>query len=227
MLTVIEQVLTPAEIAEFRRQLAQGDWQDGALSAGARAASVKQNQQLNDHSELARSLSNHLVQRLGSHPLFVSAALPERIYPPKFNCYRDGGHYGTHVDAAVMALDEGRATLRSDLSATLFLTEPDDYDGGELTIETNFGAQQIKLAAGDLVLYPSSSLHRVEPVTRGERVSSFFWVQSLVADGGKRSLLFDLDQSIQGLSATQPSDNPDLLRLTGVYHNLLRGWALT
>ena len=227
MLSIIEQVLSPAELGEFRHQLAQGDWQDGTLSAGARAASVKQNQQLNDGSELARRLSHRVLQRLGNHPVFVSAALPERIYPPKFNRYRDGGHYGTHVDAAVMAYDEGRTTLRSDLSATLFLTDPDDYEGGELTIETSFGAQQIKLAAGDLVLYPSSSLHRVEPVTRGERVSSFFWVQSLVADAGKRSLLFDLDQSIQGLSTAQAPDNPDLLRLTGIYHNLLRSWAAT
>ncbi|WP_430415636.1 Fe2+-dependent dioxygenase [Marinobacter adhaerens] len=225
MLTVIEQVLTPAEINEFRHQLQRGDWQDGALSAGARAASVKHNQQLSDHTEVARKLSHHLLQRLGSHPLFVSAALPERIYPPKFNRYRDGGHYGTHVDAAVMAFDEGRITLRSDLSVTLFLTDPDDYDGGELTIETGFGTQQIKLAAGDLVLYPSSSLHRVEPVTRGERVSSFFWVQSLVADDGKRSLLFDLDQAIQGLTPDRPPQDPELLRLTGVYHNLLRTWA--
>lgn len=225
MLTVIEQVLTPAEIAEFRHQLQLADWQDGVLSAGARAASVKQNQQLNDRSELARKLSNHLMQRLGGHPLFVSAALPERIYPPRFNRYRNGGHYGTHVDAAVMALDEGRTTLRSDLSATLFLTAPEDYDGGELTIETSFGAQQIKLAAGELVLYPSSSLHRVEPVTRGERVSSFFWVQSMVGDAGKRSMLFDLDQSIQALASDRSHNDPDLLRLSGVYHNLLRTWA--
>ncbi|WP_304640578.1 Fe2+-dependent dioxygenase [Pseudomonas sp.] len=225
MLTLIEQVLTTEEVSRFRAHLDAADWQDGLLTAGSLAAGVKRNQQLDEQSDLAIELGNHILRRLGSHPLFISAALPERIYPPKFNRYAGGGHYGAHVDGAVMPLPGSRDTLRSDLSATLFLCEPEEYEGGELTIETAFGAQQVKLAAGDMVLYPSSSLHRVEPVTAGARVCSFFWIQSMVRDEGKRTLLFDLDQSIQGLTPQQQSGDQDILRLTGVYHNLLRRWA--
>lgn len=225
MLTLIEQVLTTEEVSRFRAHLDAADWQDGLLTAGSLAAGVKHNQQLDEQSDLAIELGNHILRRLGSHPLFISAALPERIYPPKFNRYAGGGHYGAHVDGAVMPLPGSRDTLRSDLSATLFLCEPEEYEGGELTIETAFGAQQVKLAAGDMVLYPSSSLHRVEPVTAGARVCSFFWIQSMVRDEGKRTLLFDLDQSIQGLTPQQQNGDQDILRLTGVYHNLLRRWA--
>ncbi|QJD58133.1 Fe2+-dependent dioxygenase [Pseudomonas sp. gcc21] len=225
MLMVIDNVLSKDEVRECRRHLDQADWQDGSHTAGTLAAGVKQNRQIDANATIAVELGNHIVRRLGSHPLFISAALPEKIYPPRFNSYSDGGHYGAHVDGAVMPLPGSHGTLRSDLSATLFLSEPEEYDGGELTIETAFGAQQIKLAAGDLVLYPSTSLHRVEPVTRGTRVCSFFWIQSMVRDEGKRSLLFDLDQSIQGLTPRQPKADPDILQLTGVYHNLLRRWA--
>ncbi len=225
MLTLIEQVLSADEVRQFRTHLEGAQWVDGRVTAGTRSASVKQNLQLDEDSDLAIQLGNHILKKLGHHPLFLSAALPEKIYPPKFNCYRDGGRYGAHVDAAVMPLRATRSSLRSDLSATLFLTEPDEYEGGQLTIETEFGAQQVKLAAGDMVLYPSSSLHRVEPVTRGARVCSFFWIQSMVRDEGERTLLFDLDQSIQALSVGRPADDDEILRLTGVYHNLLRRWA--
>lgn len=226
MLLVIEQLLAKTEVADFRGQLDSANWRDGRDSAGSLSAQVKSNQQLAEQDPLAISLGNRILQRLGNHPLFLSAALPARIYPPKFNRYAGGGHYGVHVDSAVMAISGTPLMLRSDLSATLFLSEPDDYDGGELTIETRFGAQAVKLAAGDLVLYPSTSLHQVTPVSRGARVSAFFWIQSMVADQGQRELLFDLDQSIQGLRASHHSDQqPQILQLTGVYHNLLRRWA--
>ena len=225
MLTVIEQVLTGEEVAAFRTTLAADVWEDGAASAGSRSVAVKRNLQLPERSPTAVDLGNRILRKLGSHPLFISAALPERIYPPKFNLYRGGGHYGAHVDAALMRVADRNMTLRTDLSATLFLSEPEEYDGGELTIEGEYGAQEIKLAAGDLVLYPSSSLHQVTPVTRGERIASFFWVQSAVPDGSARTLLFDLDQAIQALSAERPKDDPEIDRLTHVYHNLLRRWA--
>jgi len=225
MLTVIDNLLSKNEVQQCRQHLNQAEWQDGSKTAGSLAAEVKQNQQLDENTKVAIELGNHLLRRLGSNALFVSAALPAKIYPPKFNSYSGGGHYGAHVDGAVMSLPGNLGTLRSDLSATLFLCEPDEYEGGELTIETGFGAQHVKLAAGDLVLYPSSSLHRVEPVTRGERVCSFFWVQSMVRDEGRRTLLFEMDQSIQALTPRQPKTDPDILQLNGVYHNLLRRWA--
>lgn len=225
MLMTIDHVLSKDEVRQFRAHLDRAEWQDGLKTAGTLASGVKQNQQLDDNSAIAIELGNHILRRLGNHPLFISAALPEKIYPPKFNRYSEGGHYGAHVDGAVMPLPGNHGTLRSDLSATLFLCEPDEYDGGELTIETEFGAQQVKLEEGDMVLYPSSSLHRVEPVTRGARVCSFFWIQSMVRDEGKRTLLFDLDQSIQSLTPRQPKGDGDILQLTGVYHNLLRRWA--
>lgn len=226
MLLVIENVLSKAEVNAFRQQLDSAGWIDGQDTAGSLSRQVKQNQQMPEQSELAVSLGNHILRVLGQHPMFISAALPNKIYPPKFNRYAGGGHYGTHVDGAVMQIRHDQSLLRSDLSATLFLTEPDEYEGGELTIETHFGAQQVKLPAGDMVLYPSSSLHRVEPVTRGHRTSSFFWIQSLVADEAERALLFDLDQTIQALSSDQiPQQSEKILQLTGIYHNLLRRWA--
>lgn len=227
MLIVIDQVLNGTDLHHARQRLATAPWQDGGLSAGSLARHAKRNQQLPDDSEAARELGALVLERLGRHPSFVSAALPRRLYPPKFNRYADGGHYGTHVDSAVMQLPHGGGHLRSDLSATLFLNEAADYDGGELEIETEFGVQSVKLAAGDLVLYPSSSLHRVQPVTRGARLASFFWIESLVADAGLRGLLYDLDRAIQGLGADLPPTDPRLLQLTGVYHNLLRRHAST
>jgi len=227
MLIPIEHVLSKDEVSQFRQHLESAEWQDGLKTAGTLARSVKRNQQLEDGSELAVSLGNHILRKLGNHPAFISAALPDRIYPPKFNRYADGGTYGAHVDSALMQVPGTTVTVRSDLSATLFLSEPEEYDGGELEIEGPFGIQAVKLEAGDMVLYPSSSLHRVTPVTRGARVASFFWIQSLVADEGARTLLYDLDQAIQSITTSLPPDDGNLIKLTGVYHNLLRRWAVT
>lgn len=227
MLITIENVLSKDDVHAFRAKLDQADWQDGAHTAGSLARNVKQNQQLADGSDLAVALGQHILRQLGQQPLFISAALPNKVYPPKFNRYADGGTYGVHVDSAVMQIPGTGQSMRSDLSATLFLSEPDEYDGGELEIEDTFGAQAVKLEAGDLVLYPSSSLHRVAPVTRGARVASFFWIESLVRDDGERTMLFDLDQAIQGLTPKVPADDAHLLKLTGTYHNLLRRWTIT
>lgn len=227
MLIPIENVLSKAEVAEFRSRLDQAAWQDGLKTAGTLARHVKRNEQLDDDGEPARSLGDRILRRLATLPRFISAALPARIYPPKFNRYADGGSYGIHVDSALMPVPGTSITVRTDLSATLFLAEPEEYDGGELEIESAFGVQTVKLDAGDMVLYPSSSLHRVTPVTRGARIASFFWIQSMVSDEGERTLLFDLDQSIQALTPLVAADDERLLRLTGVYHNLLRRWAAT
>lgn len=225
MLISIDQVLTPDEVRAFRAELDAADWQDGAATAGTLAQSVKRNQQLPDGSELATRLGQHILRRLAATPLFISAALPRTIYPPKFNRYAGGGTYGAHVDSALMFLPGSAQQMRTDLSATLFLAEPEEYDGGELEVEGPFGVQTVKLAAGDMVLYPSSSLHRVTPVTRGARVASFFWIESLVADEAERTLLFDLDQSVQQVTPLLAPDDMRLVQLTGVYHNLLRRWA--
>jgi PKHD-type hydroxylase len=227
MLIVIEQLLSADEVHQFRTRLDKADWQDGLKTAGTLARAVKRNLQLEDGSALAVELGNQILRKLGNHPQFIAAALPARIYPPKFNRYEDGGTYGAHIDSALMQVPGTNVTLRSDLSATLFLSEPGEYDGGELEIEGPFGAQAVKLAAGDMVLYPSSSLHRVTPVTRGARIASFFWIESMVRDEGERALLYDLDQTIQGLTPHLAADNPHLVQLTGVYHNLLRRWAIT
>lgn len=227
MLIPIQGVLSKNEVAQFRSRLDQAEWQDGLKTAGSLARSVKRNQQLADGSPLAVELGNFILRRLGNNSLFISAALPNRIYPPKFNRYADGGTYGAHVDSAVMQVPGSSVSVRSDLSATLFLAEPEEYEGGDLEIEGPFGIQAVKLEAGDMVLYPSSSLHRVAPVMRGARVASFFWIQSMVRDDGSRTLLFDLDQAIQQMSPLVEADDPRLLKLTGVYHNLLRQWAST
>lgn len=226
MLIPIENVLGKDEVAHFRQRLDGAHWQDGLNTAGTLARAAKRNLQLEDGSPLAVALGNHILRRLGSLPTFISAALPHRIYPPKFNCYRNGGTYGLHVDSALMAVGGTDITIRSDLSATLFLSEPDEYDGGELQVEGPFGVQAVKLAAGDMVLYPSSSLHQVTPVTRGQRIASFFWIQSTVRSQEDRTLLYDLDQAIQALTPSCAGD-PDLVRLTQVYHNLLRRLAMT
>jgi PKHD-type hydroxylase len=226
MLTVIEKVLDGDQLRQFRSRLDAAAWQDGAHTAGTLARSTKHNEQLADGVEPALSLGRQVLLAVGRNPLFVSAALPSRIHPPRFNRYAGGGTYGVHVDSAVMVVP-GTTPIRSDLSATLFLSAPEEYDGGELEIEHHFGTQSVKLDAGDLVLYPSSSLHRVAPVTRGARFASIFWVQSLVADAGARELLFDLDRAIQGVTPALGADDANLLTLTGVYHNLLRRWAVT
>lgn len=227
MLIVIPQILDADLVTAFRKKLSEATWVDGRETAGNLSHRVKQNLQLPAQDPTGVALGQQLVRLLSVHPVFLSAALPNLIYPPLFNCYREGGHYGTHVDGSIMPLPDGRL-LRSDLSATLFLREPDEYEGGELTIETAFGAQAVKLAAGDMVLYPSNSLHKVTPVTQGERVCAFFWIQSLVAETQQRSLLFDLDQSIQSLRSTAHNEQmATIVQLTGVYHNLIRTWAQT
>lgn len=225
MLTVIEALLTADEAAEFRIRLRDADWADGAATAGTRSVAVKQNLQVTRSDPVAGALGEDILARLGRHPEFVSASLAETIWPPVFNLYQDGGHYGTHSDAALMRLPETGRTLRSDLSATLFLSEPDSYDGGELLIEEAFGAQAVKLNAGDMVLYPSGSLHQVTPVTRGTRICAITWIQSAIASGEARALLYDLDQSIRALSPGRAKDDPDIDRLIHVYHNLVRRWA--
>ena len=225
MLLVIENVLSKAEVAQFREKLAAAAWRDGRATAGALAADVKKNAQLDENDETAIALGEKILRVLGNHPTFVSAALPEKIYPPKFNRYAGAEYYGAHIDSAVMRVARAGVTIRADLSATLFLTEPEEYEGGVLTIEGAYGAQEVKLRAGDLVLYPADSLHEVTPVTSGARISSFFWIQSMVAEGARRAILFDLDQSIQRLRAAGTVDRAEIVRLTGVYNNLLRLWA--
>lgn len=224
MLIPIDNVLDKATAADFRHQLDRADWQDGRITAGAQAAHVKANQQIADGSDVAVKLGNQIVRILGNHPLFLSAALPKKIFPPKFNRYQNGGHYGLHVDNAVMHLPDNQV-IRTDISATLFLSEPDSYEGGELCIETQYGAQEVELAAGDLILYPSTSLHEVRPVTSGARICAFFWIESLVRDSHQREMLFDLDQSIQVLTVERGAADPEVRRLSGVYHDLVRSWA--
>ena len=212
-------------MAQFSEHLARADWQDGTKTAGSMAALVKNNQQLDETTEPAIGLGNHILRVLAQHPLFISAALPDRIYPPKFNSYSQGETYGAHVDGSLLQISGTNVTLRTDLSATLFLSDPEGYEGGELTIHTEFGAQSVKLAAGDMVLYPSSSLHQVREVTRGTRVASFFWIQSLVRDSSQRAMLYQLDQSIQKLTVELTAPHPEVVKLSGIYHNLLRTLA--
>ena len=227
MLTVIKQLLSADEVAQFRKHLDTAPWQDGLKTAGTLAKSVKQNQQLEETSDLAISLGNHILRKLAVHDGFTAFALPSKIYPPRFNRYAGGGTYGMHVDRALMPVAGSPVTVRGDISATLFLSAPDEYEGGVLEIEAPTGHQSVKLPAGDIVLYPSGALHRVTPVTRGARIASFFWVESFVGDPARRALLFDLDQAIQGVTPSLPADDPHLLKLTAVYHNLLRGWSRT
>lgn len=221
--------LLPAEpLARVRAALDAADWIDGRATVGAQGAQVKRNQQLADHAPLRKQLGDIVLAALAASPLFHAAALPAQILPPRFNRYADGGEYGFHVDGAVMAVaaHDGlpAGQLRSDVSCTLFLSSPDEYDGGELIISDTYGEHEVKLDAGDAIVYPSSSLHRVTPVTRGARLASFFWVQSLVPDPEQRRLLLELDTSIQALTAGGAERAP-VLQLTNVYHNLLRRWA--
>lgn len=224
MLLHIPQLLDATLLARVQQRLADAPWISGLATAGHQGAKVKHNRQLAEESALARELGGVVLAALERNPLFISAALPQRVYPPMFNRYEGGERFGNHVDNAVRLLPGGAEKLRTDLSATLFLAAPESYDGGELLIEGSFGTQAVKLAAGDLLLYPATSLHRVEPVTRGVRLASFFWVQSMVAEDSQRTLLFDLDTAIQRLAQTG-ADEAALLQLTGCYHNLLRQWA--
>jgi PKHD-type hydroxylase len=224
MIVTIPDLLAAAPLRQMRERLLAAEWVSGLATAGHQGARVKHNRQLAEGSVLARELGDIVLAALERHPLFISATLPARVYPPMFNRYEGGESFGNHVDNALRLLPGSAERLRTDLSATLFLADPEDYDGGELLIEDVYGAQSVKLPAGHLVLYPSTSLHRVEPVTRGSRLACFFWVQSMVRDAGQRALLLDLDTSIQRLAQTG-GDEAARLQLTGCYHNLLRMWA--
>jgi len=224
MLLPIPDVLSADEVAQFRAALARADWSDGRVTAGAQAAQVKNNLQLTEEHPVARELGEVILRRLARHPLFTSAALPLKVFPPLFNRYEGGGNFGMHIDTAVRYTSLPPHRVRTDLSATLFLAGPEEYDGGELTVEDTYGVHKVKLPAGHLILYPSSSLHEVKPVTRGARIGAFFWVQSMVRDDAKRSMLFEMDTAIQRINRDMPN-HPSAVQLTGVYHNLLRTWA--
>ncbi len=226
MMLAIPGVLAPDQVAAVRADVlgTQDAWVDGRVTAGWQGAPVKRNQQLDEGSEAAARAGAMVLQALETNPLFISAALPNRIYPPMFNRYGEGMAFGAHVDGGVRLDPRTGGKLRTDLSATLFLSGPEDYDGGDLEIADAYGVQAVKLNAGDLILYPATSLHQVTPITRGERLASFFWVQSLVREDSRRKILFDLDQAIQALNRTS-ADETARAGLVGCYHNLLREWA--
>jgi len=225
MLIAIPRVLDDDGVARLRAVIDAGEWVDGNVTSGPQAALAKRNEQLSESSAAAREGGGIVLDALGRSPLFFAAALPLKIFPPLFNRYAGGQDFGVHVDNAVRIQRGSEFRVRSDLSATLFLADPDSYEGGELLIEGQFGAQAVKLPAGDMVVYPSSSLHRVTPVTDGTRVASFFWIQSMVRDDGARRMLFELDQAVQRLAAQLGQGDRSVVELTGVYHNLLRRWA--
>jgi PKHD-type hydroxylase len=226
VLLQIPEVFSKAEVKALRERLDAGPWTDGNVTSGHQSATAKRNLQLPEDSDVAKEVSALVVQALNANPMFVAAALPHTIFPPLFNRYEGGGEFGLHVDNAIrQQRGGGSIRIRSDLSATLFLAEPDEYDGGELIIEEMYGPQSVKLPAGDLVLYPSKSLHSVTPVTRGARVSSFMWMQSLIRDDGDREMLFRLDVATQRVAREKGAKDQAVIELTGVYHNLLRRWS--
>jgi PKHD-type hydroxylase len=224
MMLHIPEVLTPQQVADIRARLDSSNWVDGRETVGAQGAQVKRNRQLPELSPLGREMGEIILRALTKHPMFISAALAHRFVPPLFNRYEGGEHYGFHIDGSIRTIPGTNLSLRTDLSCTLFLCEPEEYEGGELIVADTYGEHEVKLPAGDLILYPSSSLHKVEPVTSGARVCSFFWVQSMVADDGKRTMLYELDQNIQKLREKM-GDTEEVVGLTGHYHNLLRQWA--
>lgn len=221
MLIAIPDVFTKEQTRELRAKLDAAEWVDGKVTAGHQSALTKRNSQIPESSPVAREVGERILQALGISPLFRSAALPLKVFPPLFNRYAGGQDFGTHVDNAIRTHSASGSRIRTDLSCTLFFSEPDEYDGGELSVEDTYGVHRVKLPAGSLILYPSTSLHHVTPVTRGERVSSFFWLQSMVRSDEQRTLLFDLDKAIQMLEA----GSAPAVKLTGVYHNLLRQWV--
>jgi PKHD-type hydroxylase len=225
MMLHIPGVLSPEQVRSMRERLASTDWIDGRASVGSQGAQVKRNRQLAEGSPLALELGQIVSAALMANPLFFSCALPLRILPPFFNSYAGGEHYGPHVDGAIRA-QRGGAAVRTDVSCTVFLSDPEDYEGGELTVIDAYGTHEVKLPAGDAIVYPSTSIHEVQPVTRGERLASFLWAQSMVRDDWKRAMLYELDTNIQALRARH-GDGPELVGLTGHYHNLLRQWAET
>lgn len=225
MLTVVPHVLTPAEVDEFQLLLQDAPWADGRITAGYQSAQAKQNLQLPESCHIARQLGQRVLAALARNLLFMAAALPSRIYPPLFNRYAGGQAFGTHIDNAIRTVPGTGERLRTDLSATLFLNDPESYDGGELVIEDRYGTQSVRLPAGHLVLYPATSLHQVRAVSRGIRTAAFFWIESMIRDDGQRCILFDLDMAVQRLRGELPEQHPSLLALSGSYHNLLRMWA--
>lgn len=225
MLICIPDVLSKGEVAEFRHAMETAPWEDGRSTAGAQSAMVKNNEQLPPNGDLARSLGKRVITALTASPLFISAAIPLHIFPPLFNRYSQGHYFGVHIDNAVRGDHLTGTRIRTDLSVTLFLSEPHEYDGGELIVEDNYGSHEIKLPAGHLVLYPASSLHTVSPISQGVRMASFFWLQSMIRDPHARSLIFDLDTVIQGLVERIGRDDPQTVKLVGIYHNLIRYWS--
>jgi PKHD-type hydroxylase len=224
MLLQIPDVFSPEQVAQARQMLATAHWADGRVTAGHQSSRSKNNMQLPEDHPVARQLGDMILASLQRNPLFISAALPLKVFPPLVNCYEGGQSFGNHVDNAIRQVKATGQNVRTDLSATLFLADPDEYDGGELIVEDTYGVHSVKLPAGHMVLYPASSLHNVTPVTRGTRLASFFWLQSMIRDDGERTLLFDLDTAIQRLTVDLP-DHPSVVQLTAVYHNLLRRWA--
>jgi PKHD-type hydroxylase len=224
MLLQIADVLTPEQLRGYRELLESADWVDGKVTAGHQSSRTKDNIQIPETHPAAKEVGEAIVRELQQNSLFISAALPLRVFPPLFNRYSGGQSFGSHVDNAIRHSTLTGGRIRTDLSATLFFTGPEEYDGGELVIDDTYGVHRVKLPAGHMVLYPSTSLHHVTPVTRGSRLCAFFWIQSLVRDDGERTLLFDLDHAIQRISR-EAADHPSALELTGVYHNLLRRWA--
>jgi PKHD-type hydroxylase len=225
MLICIPDVLSKDEVAEFRRIMDTQAWEDGRSTAGAQSAEVKQNEQLPPDSAVARKLGERIIGALTHNLLFISSAVPLEIFPPLFNRYTPGQFFGEHVDNCIRGDQLTRLRIRTDLSVTLFLSEPDEYDGGELIVEDYYGSHKVKLPAGHLVLYPSTSLHMVTPVTRGARVCSFFWVQSMIKDTHARRMTFDMDNAIQELVGRLGRNDPQVRQLTNIYHNLIRYWA--
>ncbi len=223
MLLSIPNVLSPQQVADARRALEAADWIDGRATAGHQGARVKNNEQLPVDHPVGRQVGETILRALNTNPLFMSAALPLHILPPLFNRYTGGQTFGTHVDGSIRTLPNGQR-IRTDLSCTLFFAGPEEYDGGELIIEDTYGSKAVKLPAGHMILYPSTSLHQVTPVTRGTRLCSFFWLQSMIRNDGRRALLFEMDVAIQRLGA-ENATHPSVVSLTGVYHNLLRQWA--
>jgi PKHD-type hydroxylase len=224
VLLEIPGVLAAEQVATARQMLDDAAWVDGRVTAGHQSARAKENMQLPEDHPTSRQLGDMILAALQRNALFISAALPLRVFPPLFNRYQGGQSFGNHVDNAIRQLPGGGMRIRTDLSATLFLAGPEEYDGGELMVEDTYGVHSVKLPAGHMVLYPSTSLHNVRPVTRGARIASFFWIQSMVRDDGARTLLFDLDSAIQ-LVAGEIPNSPAPVQLTAVYHNLLRRWA--
>ena len=224
MLVQVKSVLDARQLAAFTTRLNAADWVDGRQTAGPQSAQVKNNQQLSHDSEDARALGQIVVACLESHPAFLSAALPRKVFPPLFNRYAEGMSFGTHIDNAIRQVPGTPHRIRTDLSATLYLDDPASYDGGALVIEDTYGSHTVKLPAGDMILYPASSLHHVQPITRGTRTAAFFWVQSMVRDDAERALLYQLDSAIRTVSKDAP-DSTALLHLTGCYHNLVRRWS--